>query len=263
MGLDVNLKYSQNREQALANQRRCEEYSSELWEEAGSYDGLTDEQKTAIRDRATEFNATLNCNDWGNSNDIDDIELDSTTDPDNMFKIGYLRSSYNESGVNNVLRRINTLDLYGIFGVTDGHEYYITPDWHACLERVNQVIADIKMHMEGPMALYDAIHVRNYLNEGVATAAEALALLEAELETHQPNSSFSDYGNAKGEWFLDGIKVVGVVPAKKYGGGAFLLTKSEKSNLDWYFKAILITREMIEHVLAQPDPDNYFLSWSA
>lgn len=263
MGLDVSLKYSTNREQALAEQRQCEEFSDKAWAEAGTYDSMSEEDKNSIRERTNQFNATMDCDDWGSSNKIEGIEMDSKIYPDNMFKIGYLRSSYNEGGVNHVLRRINTLDLYGIFGVGKDHEYYITPDWTACLERVNQVIVDINMHMDGPMALYDVVHVRNYGHGGVGTAADALKILEKELENYNPSGQYNSYGNRDGDFFLDGMEIVGVVPATGYGGGVYLLTKNKESNLKWYLEAITVTREMIEHVLAQPDPENYFLGWSA
>jgi hypothetical protein len=32
---------------------------------------------------------------------------------------------------------------------------------------------------------------------------------------------------------------------------------------DWYLTALKITRETIEYVLAQPDREQYYLSWSA
>lgn len=264
MGLDVSLKHCADMDTALANQKHCEEYSDRVWEEAGDYKTLTEESKQSIRHQTKAYNEAFNCDDWGSSNDIADVCFKSTIHPDHMFEVGYLRSSYNEGGINNVLRRLDCMDLYGIFNVTDNHDYYVKPNWDDSLGRVNQVIADVKLHMEGPMAMYDAIHLRGF-GDGVPDAATALKLLEKELEDNQNRGPAfgNSYSNRDGDWFLDGIEIVGAVKASSFGGGTFLLTKSKESNLAWYYQALEVTREMIEYVLSQPDPENYVLGWSA
>ena len=56
-----------------------------------------------------------------------EIEIDDPEYPDHLFKIGYFRSSYNPSGLNNVLGKLGVDDLYGIFDCPG--EGKIVPDW--------------------------------------------------------------------------------------------------------------------------------------
>lgn len=263
MGLDVSLKYSASRAQALANQELCSANEDAAWEKAGEYDSLTDEQKDAIRAAKVAFNATLNCDEYGSSNDVTNIELDSKIHPDHMFKIGYLRSSYNSGGINSVLKRIGCPDLYDIF--EPGEDYYVSPNWQLAQARAQAAINAIKEHMAGPMAAYDVIEVNGY--DPVGSKEEALELLRKEMD--RPSSFGGGYSNRAGDWFLgDGLKIVGAVPGKPSFMGNptyYLFTKSDEvgGNFKWYMEALEVTKEMIDYVLAQPDPDNFYLGWSA
>ena len=262
MGLDVYLKHSTSRAQAMANQAACEEHSNQLWEEAGEYNTLTEEQKNIIREATNAFNASLNCDDWGSSSDIQTIEMDSKIHPENMFKVGYLRSSYNSGGINSVLKRIGCPDLYDIF--EPGEEYYVNVDWAQAQARAQQAVDKLKEYMGTEMAAYDVIEVRGY--DAVGSKEEALALLKGELGR---TSAFGGgYSNRAGDWFPEGLQIVGAVPGKPSFMGSptyYLFTKSNEvgGNFKWYLDALEVTKEMIDYVLAQPDPDNYFLSWSA
>jgi hypothetical protein len=109
------------------------------------------------------------------------------------------------------------------------------------------------------------MRVSDYGHGGVNDEAAALKLLEQQLEQHK-SPDFRSYGNRDGDWFLDGVQVVGVVPNRGFGGGVFVLTKEKEAkpiNEDWYMQALMVTKEMIDHVLSQKDPENYFLGWSA
>ena len=263
MGLDVYLKHSSNRAAELAKQEAANEFSDAAWEKAGPYDTLSDMQKDAVREAIKAYNDANGLDEYGSSKNITTIELDSKIHPDNMFKIGYLRSSYNSGGINSVLKRIGCPDLYDIF--EPGDDYYVTVDWQQAQARAQVAIDRLKEHMGGPMGDYDVIEVNGY--DPVGSKEEALELLKHELE--QKHSWGGGYSNRKGDWFLEGIKIVGAVPGKPsmFGGNPtyYLFTKSDKpgGNLAWYLEALEVTKEMIDYVLAQPDADNYFLSWSA
>jgi hypothetical protein len=157
------------------------------------------------------------------------------------------------------------MDLYDIFN-TSGDEYYYKPDWNAALANVNTAIDQYTQHLLGPMAGYDAVRITSF-GGGVENPEDALALLKHELETHKDSKTgWNSYGNKDGEWFLDGIDVVGVVPNAGFGGGVYLLTKDKevkKPEDDWYLQALHITKEMIVTVLEQPNPEEYLLGWSA
>lgn len=268
MGLDISLYQCKNFEQAIANQAACEEFADEQWAAVGGYSAATEDQRASVRARITEFNATLNCDDWGASNEFvrDAIDsADSKLYPEHMFKLDYLRSSYNSGGINSVLGRCGCMDLYEIFEPNDG-EYYVRPNWNAALVNVNTSIDQYTHHLLGPMAGYDAVRITSFGN-GVEHPEDALALLKHELESRKNNKTgWGSYGNKDGDWFLDGIDVVGVVPNKGFGGGVYLLTKDKevkKPEDDWYLQALHITKEMIENVLAQPNPDEFVLGWSS
>lgn len=262
MGLDVYLNYTKDRATALSNQELCEKMGDKLWQEAGEYNSLSEEQKDKIRAAINAFNATLNCDEWGASNDIQRIELDSKIHPDNMFKIGYLRSSYNSGGINSVLKRIGCPDLYDIF--EPGDSYHVTVDWAQAQARAQVALDRLREYMKGEMAAYDVIEVNGY--DPVGSKEEALELLKKELG-HK--SAFKGgYSNRAGDWFPEGMQIVGAVPGRPNFMGSptyYLFTKTDEpgGNFKWYYDALEVTKEMIDYVLAQPDPDNYFLSWSS
>lgn len=84
---------------------------------------------------------------------------------------------------------------------------------------------------------------------------------------HEDKSSgFRAYGCREGDFYLDGVTVCGMIPNRGFGGGMHLITKEAargKPEDDWYLQALLVTKEMIDYVLAQKDPENYFVGWSA
>jgi len=265
MGLDVSLKYCADRAGEIAKQKAAEEFSEHAWEKAGKYEDLSDAQRETVREATKAYNEANDLDEWGSSNKINSIEEDSKLFPEHMFKVGYLRSSYNEGGINSVLKRAGCMDLYDIFNPEDG-EYYVDIDWKAAEERCNEAIIQFRDHLTGPMAGYDVVRVSDYGHGGVSEASEALAILKGELEKHPAGNGFRSYGCREGDFFLDGVDVVGVIPNRGFGGGVFLLTKSkteEAPEENWYMQSLMVTKEMIEYVLAQPDPDNYFLGWSA
>ena len=263
MGLDVFLKHSTDRAAALARQQQAEDYSNEVWEKAGAYESLSDEQKDQIREAIKLYNSDLNLDDWGSANDITTIELDSKVHPEHMFKVGYLRSSYNSGGINSVLDRINVPGLYEIF--EPNNEYYVNVDWQKARAKATESVATMRHYMTTPMSQYDVIEVNGY--DAVGSKEEAMAILKAEIEGSRGFKG--GYSNRAGDWFLDGLQIVGAVPGKpsRFGGNPtyYLFTKSSEADnhLNWYLQALEVTAEMIDYVLAQPDPDNYFLTWSS
>ena len=262
MGLDVYLKHSTNRADALARQEQASAYENEVWDEAGSYNELTDEKRAEIRANIKAFNAQIGVGEYGEALDIETIEMDSKLYPTSMFKVGYLRSSYNSGGINSVLRRIGCPDLYDIF--QPGDEYNVTVDWAGARERAVESVAALKAYMNSEMGQYDVIEVNGY--DPVGSKEEALALLKKELG-HK--SAFGGgYSNRAGDWFPEGLQIVGAVPGQPSFMGTptyYLFTKNtgDDNNFKWYVESLEVTLEMIDYVLAQPDPDNYFLAWSA
>jgi hypothetical protein len=182
-----------------------------------------------------------------------------------MFKVGYLRSSYNSGGINSVLERVGCLTLYDIFEPNDG-EYYVTVNWAEAQLRAAEAIDRYGEHLSGDMAGYDVMRITDFGHGGVGTDAEAMIAFQKQLESHKDKpSEFRSYGCREGDFYLDGVTVCGIIPNRGFGGGVFLITKEESKPIqeDFYMQALMVTKEMIDHVLAQKDPENYFLSWSA
>jgi hypothetical protein len=264
MGLDVSLKYCVDRATELAKQQAAEEFSNQAWEKAGTYESMSDAQKDTVRSAVKAYNESNDLNEWGSSNKIEGIELNSEIYPEHMFKIGYLRSSYNSGGINSVLERVGCMTLYDIFEPKDG-EYYVDIDWAGAQKRCQSAIDKYREHLTGEFAGYDVMRITDFGHGGAKDDNEALELLKKQLRETKPEG-FRSYGNRDGDWYLDGVNVVGIVPNRGFGGGVFLLTKDKETKApeeDWYMQALVVTKEMIDYVLNQKDPENYFVGWSA
>jgi hypothetical protein len=88
----------------------------------------------------------LGLSDWGTGGKK--IERQSKVHPtEDLFKIGYFRSSYNSAGINSVLDATIHMDLYSVFKPND--RYIFRPAWNACLKRANVLRATFKKYIEG------------------------------------------------------------------------------------------------------------------
>jgi hypothetical protein len=202
------------------------------------------------------------------------IELASKKHPEEHFKVGYFRSSYNGSGTNQVLGKAGVMTLNEIFDVK-GDEYLQFPDWDASLVRAKKALADLQ----------DAAKNKNYgvqemKYEFIASPRaaapvndelEALNSFMEEVKQHTPkegekDSGFRDYSCSKGEFHLDGEKVFGFIHGMKKH---FLSGRPEpclyivtQGYLEHYVPSLEIVVETIEYVLAQPDREKFYMRWS-
>ena len=272
MGLDVYLKRCENLEQNLALQDEAEQLSTEMWDATGKkYDELTDAEKEGIRLEIKALYSRMGLDEYGSSKGIETIEQDSALYPEHMFKVGYLRSSYNSGGINSVLERAGIPSLYDIFKPSKD-DYYVTPDWEACLDRVEAAIEGYKAHFADPMGAFDVMSIRTPIFEGVESPNEALALFKAQMVKYQTQKetnpdAWSAYSNREGEFFLEGRKVFGFIPNSGWGKGFHVIVDKERAETvegDWYYQALLVTKETIGYVLSRPvaDQKNFFLAWS-
>jgi len=152
MGLDVSL-YLKNKdtESIREKQKMAEEKSEEIWEQELallgkkshrelSYNDLDKSEEEAISNKIKDMLISLGLFDysWRSKSEINDateIEIDSKIYPDHVFKIGYLRSSYNGGGINYVLddKLGKGYNLYDIFKPEE--VYRFVPKWKECLQR--------------------------------------------------------------------------------------------------------------------------------
>lgn len=202
------------------------------------------------------------------------IELPSTLDADHCFKIGYFRSSYNESGINRVMRNLGLPDLDGIFKA--GNQYEFAPDWDSALEAVDVAIAGYETHLGGALGGYAVTQISPMFGHGVDTEQDAMALFKTVLsQQHGPDCR--SFSNCDGYFFLDGMKVAAIVTKKFTPPAAndligriintpsvFVIYEKQPSDgkEDWYVTALKIVRETIQYVLAQPNRGDYYFHWS-
>lgn len=278
MGLDVYLSKCPDIKAAEAAQDAAEKEVEALWSKAGKYDSLSESTKNEVRAECAKVYARFGCTGKHDRHasivTLDDMP--STTAPEHMFKLGYFRSSYNGAGINAVMRKLNLLDLAGIFGVTND-EYNVVPDWSASLDRVNQTIDAYSTHLSSDAGRFRVMDIRPMFDMGVKNEAEALDCFMKHLRERSPDGDFNSFSNANGNFWLDGIKVHAIV-TKKYertahgdvigalinGPAVFMVYEQETKagEEDWYLTALKIVRESIEYVLAQPDKQHFYMAWS-
>lgn len=268
MGLDIYLKYSKDRENALKNEAAAEAEVDALWSASDKrYEDYTDEEKESIRTRSSEIRKSYGLDEWGSSGLIEEISEPSKLDPEHYFKLGYFRSSYNAGGINSVMKRASCPDLYDIFQ-PDEDAYRFTPDWQEALTRCRAAIAQYSEFVNSDAGRYQVIHCSDLGVGGAQDEADALRIFMDNKTKNGDRTDFASYSNRDGHFFLEGRTVRAVIRNDSRGwiaGGVYIVTDKEQveGKEDWYLTALRIVEETIEHVLAQADPENYFLTWSA
>lgn len=236
-------------------------------------------------------------------NEVDPVRIENNSKvyPDHMYKIGYLRSSYNDGGINSVLRNTIDLDLYYIFHVPGrGPEgdYHIAVDWDASLARAIDVrdrfakyceenggysVRRIALNVLSPpnAIVKDERDAMRVFNENMSKHKKRLAEIAAKGEKPNPHWDTGNYSNIHGDFHLtEPMRVVAHITgieenviAKLKGAGNAMMPctyaiyegfkeKPEDRHYEWYQRALEITVELCEFVIAQPDRDQYRLAWS-
>lgn len=230
------------------------------------------------------------------------IEENSKVYPDHMFKIGYLRSSYNDGGINSILRNRLGKDLYYIFGVPDrgGEDCHIKVDWPASLKRAQEIrdafardcnenggyaITKVALSMLSDPKAVDEKSALELFRIERKRRLDRLAKLKAEGKEPNPHWDGGSYSNIFGLFHLDEplrvaaiicgteediISTVRGMPGQRWPATYVIYESAELEDKDgkperpfeWYQRALEITVELCEFVLAQPDIDQYRLAWS-
>lgn len=288
MGLDVYL-YKYNRDPAEVF-RLCEEATAkldaeftriqaELAPDGWDWGKATKEQKDEVFRRVKEFKSANGYDDDEPEGLREKIENDSAVYPEHMFKVGYMRSSYNEGGINRILANYLDMDLGDIFP-SEKDDYERTVDWPEALKRARDMRDRFTEHVKkcGPYTV-----IAEFQNpftppsewgriESPKQALDIFLTEKAKREANPPPPDWNCYSNGDGTFFFGdaALEVVGMMLSvqKKYGGtscpGVYLVTKSKdgKSPLEWYQHALEIVVEMCEWVLGQPEPERFLLHWS-
>jgi len=240
MGLDVYLGRCDNVERARKLEAEYWAGYDAIWDEYPEYKQMTPTQIDAARARCRALATTLGLNEDGEYPGRERVRLDSAQYPDHLFKIGYWRSSYNQGGLNSYLRR---LGLPTLWVLNPKDEYEFTPDWGQALSDAQSLLASLKEVVGSPTGAYNVITVHNFsVIKEVASDAQALEVFKEELGR---NPEWQSYSNSNGYFYLDGIDVRAIIPGKE---DVYVVYKDDHS---------------IEYVLAQPDPETYYLVWSS
>lgn len=262
MGLDVYLYHYTDREKSKQNEEAYDTYSAMLWDKLKDVDAdPTDKAKEHIIIKLNEKALELGLGKYGEDITYKTrIENDSVLHPEHYFKIGYFRSSYNGSGINNVLRDLNIPGLYEIFEHEDD-DFEFSPDWNRALEVVND---SIKLIQEDKGYRVETVSPNMFNPDEVPnTPAMAMAIFQDQVFSHVDGKAFNEYSNRFGTFYLGekGLEITATIPGKNFMNHpcTYIIYKCDNKYL---LQSMEIVKETIEFVLKQEDPQNYYLSWS-
>lgn len=265
MGLDIYLSYYRDYNQSKANEKKFEELSDDIWAEVKEQEGdeLCEKTKNRVNEYLKNEAEKLGLCEWGE--DIthkECIEINSKLYPKHSFKIGYFRSSYNGSGINNILRDIGIPDLYDIFS-HDDDEYEFVPNWANALGVVQEAI---EMLQEDEGYRIETISANMFSPDDVVkTPLEAMGIFKKQLAQNH-SKDFNAYSNKDGHFYMDkkGLKVHSLMPGKDHFDRpcTYVIYQPKDAN-KFYLQGLEIVKETIEYVLAQENPQAYYLRWSA
>lgn len=260
MGLDIYLYRYDNFEKTRELEEDHNLVSERRWKDAGDYDSLTKEQRDEISQKNKEYALSLGLDEWGSDKtNVEQIEEPHPDYPDHYFKIGYFRSSYNEGGIERILRNLGLPTMSDIFNHDD--EYYFQPNWENSLVRCEEVIEMFKQkgayrvhHVSGNMFQPPKIH----------SEKEALDIFMEELNRRKPGDEGYNYNNINGEFsFHEPQKVLAMIPGtyKIFNEQPCVYVVTESDNT-WYINALEIVRDTIKYVLSKENKEQYYLHWS-
>lgn len=269
MGLDIYLYKCKDLEKSKKLTDAYEKESTKIWTANGKkYDELSREEKDDIKKKCAEAAKKLGLNEGGE--DLSDIkvELPSKKYPDHYFKIGYFRSSYNDSGINRILDTAIGKNLYTLFEREQEDDYQFKPDWEKVKKNCLDAIDKFKAHLGeiGNVSVFKIMH-ESFADDTINSEKQALDIFKEQLKTHKDHSGDGAFGNKYGLFTLkEPYKVKAIIP-----GVCNFLDKNrpcvyvaiENEGLDWYLNALEIIVETIDYILAQEDRQDYYLCWSS
>jgi len=272
MGLDVYLHKYKHFEKTKKIEKEYDKESEEIWGKDKEYEEMTKEEKNKASKKCKELSIKMGLSDWGSDEkNRKSIELNSKKYPKHYFKIGYFRSSYNESGFNSVMRNFIGKDLYDIFEIKD--DYEIRPNWKEAKVKAEEMLKEIKDKI-GKDGSYRVFRVRhnefseNPKNHLVNSEKKALEEFFKVKRKHKSIDSFGSFSNSSGEFFLkEPLEISGIISGVNK---SFFVDKDipcvyvvyKDKDFDYYVQALEIVIETIDYALKQKDIDKYYLSWS-
>lgn len=259
MGLDIYLYKYEDFEDTRRKETDYNKTSEDIWEAAGEYDSLTSENKEEIHTKCKEYALSLGLDESGDDPRKERVEMDHPDYPDHYFKIGYFRSSYNDGGIERILKNLGLPTMHDVFEKED-EEYQFQPNWERSLVKVEELIDRFKS--EGAYRVRDISH--NIFKDPATTPASAAAALEIFRKELARGPHKHNYSNSDGEFcFHENEKVLAFIPGTskifRTAPCIYVVTESDNS---WYIQALEIVRDTCKYVLNQKDKEKYYLHWS-
>jgi len=265
MGLDVYLiKYhpGKTKEDDDKISEEYEERSGEIFSKYPKADDMTEVEKKKLRAEMKKLQKKMGVGQFGITDGVvmDRININSLKNPDHIFKIGYLRSSYNDAGTNSVWRNSIGMDLYDVFRYDEDNAYEFQPDWKWAKKITEEMMTKYREFFDKYGGV-SVMHMTSF-RSGVKNGREALAVYKNQIDSKK--SPFNCYENSDGFFSLDEpLKVKAIILG---GDNCYVIHDSRDSDNvegDFYFQALEITKEMIEYVLNDKrNIKQYYLRWS-
>lgn len=260
MGLDIYLYKYADFEETQRKEKEYEAYSDCLWKHR-VYADIPEEERDEIRKKEDIFKISLGIAE----EDIcrERVELSSLIHPEHQFKIGYFRSSYNDSGINRILDTVCGKNLHHIF-CSENSSYYIKPDWENALRVTDDLITKLNDHVNKINVSVSAVDVRDTSSEKLPTSTNEALTLYIEEFLKNPSLPFDGaYSNSVGLFSMKNAqKVKAFIPGVRYNRPCVYIVH-EETTFSWYIEALEIVKETIKYVLEQPDREKYILHWSS
>lgn len=289
MGLDVSLYKCPNRKYAESMEKAYEAALDQAyaeWDElckAGPPSQAAEDEfnkkRLALKDKF-EIDGYYH-------KSVERIHFDSKTEPEHLFKIGYMRSSYNGAGINAVAHVFGLPDLYEIFEI-DNDEYYQEHDWDTIYQNVKDAVEKWQAHADSPAGKYYVHQFRpsfsnklgpgdTLIPEGVTSEHEAIERLNEQYlkkkeEIDKDEWRMSGWSCRDGEFYPKPLKVAAIIagawdPTKtlyfRNMPTTYLVCEREdESTIQWYVTALRIVQEMVEWILGHSDKDQFYMGWS-
>lgn len=276
MGLDISLIHCNNVALVDAEEELLNHTLDALYEAMPPYAGRTAEEKLALSVALQKAEAVHKARlDEAGVFEVS-VYQDSKIAPEHLYKIGYFRSSYNEGGINSHMFDRGLPDLHSIFETDCEDGYRVAVNWEASLIAIDDAIRLYEQYLTTPMADYTASKMYNFGSNSadqpmVYGRKDALDKFSVFLKEQEEKAAkghvqrVGNYSNKDGEWFPTGLVIYAILWSQN--GVTYIYKQSseerEEGKEDWYLTAWRIVRETAEYVLAQPDPENYYLGWSS
>jgi hypothetical protein len=261
MGLDIYLHYYDDYEKAQRLEAEYEAESDKVWAKyPQKYEQMTDAQKEECRAETTAIKQRLGLDGFGCYPNTE-IKNPSAKYPDHYFKVGYFRSSYNESGINRVMGNLIGKRLEDIF--PESKDYEFRPDWAGAKSRAESILAEFRqaIEKEGAYRVSTVSAFNSFSGPQKVDAKQALELFMQEKARH-PNGG--GYENLNGVFTVaEPMQVsAAVCGVDALGTPCLHLIYKADDGLEWYAHALEIVIETCDFALAHPEKEKLYMRWS-